>query len=225
MKNSIIVSLFVVTAITPMLTGAIIAVLYRNTIYATSGESKQNAFEAYVQHLVREQPTAPRVVRFGELVNAGLKKSDMQFIVGLMMLFSLVALFVLWKDWGKMVQGDSNALFVAILFGSLSLLLFVAILRGFQLRKQLLQDGTLVDAKVLDVQYASAVKSMQKTLAAGKYGMAQGHVEIPMGGKVVQKPFEIDQSWAQFIQTGSTMQVLIDPTNKNKIIFFIGLKE
>lgn len=224
MKNSIIISTAIAGTVAPLLAFAITRFLYRKTIYATSGESKRNAFELFVQRLVAEQPAAPRTFSDGELLKMVLEKSDMKIMLGVGIGVFVVWLWLLWDQWENLRRGDSNALFGIFCVFVFYFLFAITPFIHYASTKQFLIQGTLADAKVLDVQYSSALDAINKTVAAGQYGMAIGHIEIPLGQKMVRKRFEIDTSWAQTIRAGSTMLVLLNPKNLQTMIF-VGMKE
>lgn len=223
MKNNIYISLAVVVAVTPLLTRAVIRYLYRNTTYATGGDTNRTAFDIFTQNIVREQTTAPRTFQSGELLNVTLQQTGTKTMLLASIFFFAFWILALWKEWGNLRVGESNAVFVAVLLFAIYMFLAAVPFMIYFRTKQFLTNGTLVSAKVLDVQYGSALNTMSKTIDAGKHGMAAGHVEFSAGTTMIQKPFEIDRSWAQEIRVGSNMLVLVNPNNSQKI-FFIGME-
>jgi hypothetical protein len=170
----------------------------------------------FEERIVRDHPTPPRQVAFGEVLRAVVGETAMRIIlIGALGWLGILALILLAYP---ISAGSVVFAAVAAFFGGWFLYLPYS---GSRKIWRALSNGVLVEAEVTSVAYRDRMRT-SATFDAMQHGLASGTRKVPHPLGEFTDRFRFDRPGASRIRQGTKMLVLVDPA-KRRVARDLGL--
>lgn len=169
----------------------------------------------FVAAVVHQQPDPPRQVPLGQLLRRAYAQGSARWIVGIGGVLGIAGLVL-----GMIAEGDLPARLLILLVSGAVLVVFAGAPAVLAMRaRRALVRGIKVAARVADVRWSGA--GDRSTIDSLEHGRARGRRRVDHPAGEFTDSFETDSSWASDLQPGSTMFVLVDPTEP-RVLFDLG---